>query len=345
MTKSIAPKLSVVITCYNYGAFVADAINSILQQNATVDIVVVDDCSKDNSRDIIASFGDQITAVFQDVNQGHGGGFNKGFSVTNPDTDLIMFLDADDFLLPGAVDTIVGNYQADIVMYHYRMRYADEGGALAGFHPAMRIALGQGDISKQLRETGRYNGQITSGLVFSRQTLEKVMPMDPESYRQGGDGYLSAVVPLYGACQSFDAAISGYRLHGMQHSKFQAAYAKRARWRIGHDEERYHSIRHHSEKLGLSVSDDLSDRDPSHLEERLVSVLFDPENHPIAGDTVTSLSAKIANVQVSQKAFWKAFSIAPSSFKRIMMQWRIDPLTRPHVLVKVGRFARTMLSR
>lgn len=345
MTKSIAPRLSVVITCYNYGTFVADAINSILQQEPSVDIVVVDDCSKDNSRDVIASFGDQITAVFQDVNQGHGGGFNKGFSVTNPDTDLVMFLDADDFLLPGAVDAIVGNYQADTVMYHYRMRYADEAGALGGVHPAMRIALGQGDISKQLRETGRYNAQITSGIVFSRQALENVMPMDSESYRQGGDGYLSAVVPLYGVCQSFDTAISGYRLHGMQHSKFQAAYAKRARWRISHDEERYQSIRQHSEKLGLSVSDDLPNRDPAHLEERLVSVLFDPENHPIAGDTVTSLSAKIADVQVTEKAFWNGFSIAPSGLKRIIMQWRIDPQTRPRVLVKVWRFGRNMLSR
>ena len=101
MTQTARPRLSVVITCYNYAAFVADAIHSVLDQNQNVEIVVVDDCSTDTSREVISSFGDRITAVFQEVNQGHGAGFNKGFESTASDSELIMFLDADDFLLPG----------------------------------------------------------------------------------------------------------------------------------------------------------------------------------------------------------------------------------------------------
>ena len=340
MKHTDTPRLSVVITCYNYESFVADAIESILQQEANVNIVVVDDCSTDGSRDVISRFGDQITAVFQETNQGHGGGFNTGFSMTDPETDLIMFLDADDFLLPGAVATILGNYQPETVMYHYRMRYADPSGKLSGIHPSMRIALADGDISKKLREDGRYNGQITSGLVFSRGVLEKVLPMDSECYRQGGDGYLAAVVPLYGECQSSDETISGYRLHDMQHSKFQAAYAKRARWAIGHDLERYRSILHHAQKLGLNVSDDLPERDPLHLEQRLISIMFDPAQHPVAGDTLAALSRKMVNLEGNQRAFWKLVAIAPPELKRLFMRWKIDPRTRPALLVKIGRMVR-----
>ena len=82
MTTSASPKLSVVITNYNYAAFVATAIDSVLSQDVEIELVVVDDCSKDNSRDIIRSYGDRIIPVLQDVNQGHGGGFNAGYALS-----------------------------------------------------------------------------------------------------------------------------------------------------------------------------------------------------------------------------------------------------------------------
>jgi glycosyltransferase involved in cell wall biosynthesis len=53
MTTSAAPKFSVVITNYNYANFIARAIDSVLSQDVEIELVVVDDCSTDNSRDII----------------------------------------------------------------------------------------------------------------------------------------------------------------------------------------------------------------------------------------------------------------------------------------------------
>lgn len=340
MTQAKMPRLSVVITCYNYEAFVADAINSIRAQDTSVDIVVVDDCSSDNSRQVITGFEGQVTPVLQDKNLGHGGGFNAGFAATDPNTELVMFLDADDFLLPGAVATILDNFDQDTVIYHYRMRYADECGNLAGVHPSLRNALAAGDLSKKLREVGRYYGQITSGLVFSRSVLEKVLPMNSENYRQGGDGYLSAVVPLYGKSKSFDEAISGYRLHGMQHSKFQAAYAKRARWRISHDYERYRSIREHSKKLGLTVAEDLAARDSLHLEERIVSLLFDPAKHPISEDAIATLVRRVSELPDPGRTFWKILRISPTWLKQMLLRWKIDPQTRPKALATIGRMVR-----
>lgn len=333
---SHVPSLSVVITNFNYGKFVAIAIESLLSQEPRPQIIVVDDCSTDNSRDIISAFKDQVTVVFQAVNQGHGGGFNAGFERATG--DLVMFLDADDFMLPGSTETITANFQPAIVMYHYRMRYADEQGKLGGVYPRLSQSLAQGDISTKLRTRGEYDGTITSGLVFARSALLKVLPMDPERYRQGGDGYLSATVPLYGPSASFDHPISGYRLHSEQHSKFANAYAKRARWGLQHKQQRHTSIAHHAAKLGLTVVPDLASADSGMVQDRLVSILLEPDKHPVAADTLdeairqaklVSLQSKTGARRLLDLTWWTIFSWGPQSTKQKLLTWRIDANSRP----------------
>ena len=341
------PRLSIIITNYNYAKFVASAIDSVLSQDDGVELIVVDDCSTDNSRDVIGQYAGRLIEVFQEVNRGHGAGFNAGFSRAT--SDLVMFLDADDCLLPGAISTILSNYEPDVAIYHYRMRYMDEAGALSGIHPSPAMPLAEGDISAQLRSAGRYPGTITSGLVFSRQHLAHVMPMDPEAFRQGGDGYLSAVVPLYGPSRSFETPISGYRLHGSQHSRFSSAYAKRSRWCIAHDAERYRAIREHSNRLGLPFAADLGTGDPDNIHERLVSILFAPEEHPVQGDSIGDLARRSARYEKAHASgvrrlfasvFWRLFGILPQGGKRRLMSWKIDAKSRPAWMRRLAKFLR-----
>ena len=343
----VSPRLSIVITNYNYAKFVASAIDSVLSQDDGVELIVVDDCSTDNSRDVIGQYAGRLIEVFQEVNRGHGAGFNAGFSRAT--SDLVMFLDADDCLLPGAISTILSNYEPDVAIYHYRMRYMDEAGALSGIHPSPAMPLAEGDISAQLRSAGRYPGTITSGLVFSRQHLAHVMPMDPEAFRQGGDGYLSAVVPLYGPSRSFETPISGYRLHGSQHSRFSSAYAKRSRWCIAHDAERYRAIREHSNRLGLSFAADLGADDPDNIHERLVSTLFAPEEHLVQGDSIGDLARRSARYgkahasgvrRLFASVFWRLFGILPQGGKRRLMSWKIDAKSRPAWMRRLAKFLR-----
>ncbi|MEZ6012813.1 MAG: glycosyltransferase family A protein [Hyphomonas sp.] len=349
MNTSKTPKLSVVITNYNYAAFVGTAIDSVLSQDAGIELVVVDDCSKDNSREVIRSYGDRVIPVLQDVNQGHGGGFNAGYARTTG--DLVMFLDADDFLLPGAAATILSNYDPAIGMYLYRMNYADEHGTLGGLFPPPQVPLADGDVSAQLREQGHYSSTITSGLVYTRAVLEKVMPMDSETFRQGGDGYLSATVPLHTQVKGFDTPISAYRLHGSQHSQFAKAYAKRARWRIGHQQACFACIREQSARLGLPVAADLGERDPGHLQERLVSFLFEPELHPVPADTRRGLLAKLRNANrerfgakaLPRNIWWILIGVLPGPAAQTLLSWKIDVAARPVWLNTLGRTLRKRL--
>ena len=79
--------LSVIINNYNYEEFVSKAIESLLEQEpGGLEIIVVDDCSTDCSRDVILDYQrrnpGRITTVFQVSNSGQGAAFNAGFAAS-----------------------------------------------------------------------------------------------------------------------------------------------------------------------------------------------------------------------------------------------------------------------
>jgi glycosyltransferase involved in cell wall biosynthesis len=94
--------VTVVITCYNHGIFLPDAIDSVLRQDYPfIEIVVVDDGSIDNTKDVTARY-QSVKYVYQ-TNQGLSAARNTG--VDSSSGEFILFLDADDWLLPGAIST------------------------------------------------------------------------------------------------------------------------------------------------------------------------------------------------------------------------------------------------
>lgn len=94
----IEARVSAVITAYNSAAFIADAIQSVLNQSRAVDeIVVVDDGSTDATRRVVAEFADQGLKFIQQQNMGASAARNKGIRETSG--EFIAFLDADDLWL------------------------------------------------------------------------------------------------------------------------------------------------------------------------------------------------------------------------------------------------------
>jgi len=340
--------LSVVINNYNYEQFLPVTIESVLGQSVPVQLIVVDDCSTDGSRDVIRRYQDRLQPVFLPVNSGQGAGFNAGFAAAAG--DLVMFLDADDFMLPGAVEAILGNYHPSTALYLYRMRYADEQGVLGGFFPPLGLRFADGDVSAELRQTGRYAGTITSGMVFSRTALAKVMPIDPEAFRYGGDGHVAVAVPLHGPVKASDTAICGYRLHGRQHTNASPdALTKRARWRMSHDEERYKVLRAQSALLGLPVAGDLGVKDPLNTKERIISLMFEPHLHPDKSDRLAGLIKRARQLTLSQGSgagrylralWWTLLLWAPGPVQRRLFLFEIAPATRPRWFTALVRTVR-----
>ena len=101
MTRSLA--VDIVVDNYNYGRFLEAAIDSALaQRHPRTRVIVVDDGSTDHSPAVVARYGDRITAVLKQ-NGGQASAFNEGWARCRG--DAVIFLDADDLLLPDAAGT------------------------------------------------------------------------------------------------------------------------------------------------------------------------------------------------------------------------------------------------
>jgi glycosyltransferase involved in cell wall biosynthesis len=97
-------KFSIVTISYNQGKYLRECIESVLnqQEDADIEYIVVDPGSIDESKEIINSYK-QIIKVFE-LDKGPADGLNKGFQLATG--DYFGFINADDYLLPGAINKI-----------------------------------------------------------------------------------------------------------------------------------------------------------------------------------------------------------------------------------------------
>ncbi|MFN7517618.1 MAG: glycosyltransferase [Dolichospermum sp.] len=114
---SLAPHLiSVIIPCYNCERFLQETLESVFQQTFTnYEIILVDDGSTDKTADIIKSYDSKVRAEFT-PNRGASAARNLGTSLATG--EFIQYLDADDLLLPDALEKRITSLKvsgADVV--------------------------------------------------------------------------------------------------------------------------------------------------------------------------------------------------------------------------------------
>jgi len=92
------PLVSVVIPSFNHAKYVVEAVDSVLAQtNCRVEVIVVDDGSSDNTREVLASYGDRIRYIYQE-NKGLPGARNTGIKAATG--EWVAVLDSDDYWHP-----------------------------------------------------------------------------------------------------------------------------------------------------------------------------------------------------------------------------------------------------
>ena len=96
------PLISIIIPTYNHARFVVFAVESALAQTyADREVIVVDDGSTDNTREVLSSYTDRIRYIHQE-NRGLSAARNAGIRAAQG--AFIAILDADDVWLPGKLD-------------------------------------------------------------------------------------------------------------------------------------------------------------------------------------------------------------------------------------------------
>ncbi|MGU3541638.1 glycosyltransferase family 2 protein [Methylobacterium sp. A52T] len=206
------PKLAVIITCYNYENFVGRAIQSVVGQgNDSCEIVVIDDGSTDDSWSIIQRSG---VAAFRIPNGGQRAACLYGLSKTR--APFLLFLDADDELLPGAVDRILAELAPTVAKLQFCLRCVDSTGAiLVDPYPALDAFRGQDGTVNDILRSGVYQTPPTSGNVFRRDVCDLLHQCE---YDQAVDGVILLAAPFMGEIVSLSESLGLYRVHGRNDS-------------------------------------------------------------------------------------------------------------------------------
>jgi glycosyltransferase involved in cell wall biosynthesis len=105
-----APGVSVVIPAHNYGRYVGAAVESALSQaGRPVEVIVVDDGSTDDTPQVLQEYGKRIRVRRLD---GRGVAAARNAGLAAAQGEYILFLDADDLLLPGSLHALAGSLDA-----------------------------------------------------------------------------------------------------------------------------------------------------------------------------------------------------------------------------------------
>jgi glycosyltransferase involved in cell wall biosynthesis len=278
------PLVSIIIDNFNYARFLRAAIDSAIAQTyAPVEVIVVDDGSTDNSRDVISSYGDRLSAILK-TNGGHASAFNAGFRASRG--SVVMFLDADDLLLPNAVEEVVRAWHPGTAKAQFVLAHVDaDGRALGGVVPYSPAQMPDGDIRASILDAGGYVGVPTSGNAFARSLLDRLLPLPEPIWRQAADTSLEIIAPFLGDVVSIRKTLGCYRIHESNHGMLTGDLdARKLRVKIIIDLQREWALREFARESGLTVQRNWAARDPAHLKYRLASLRVDPTRHPLLDD-------------------------------------------------------------
>jgi hypothetical protein len=281
--------VSIVVISHNYEQFLGQAIDSALaQSHSPIQVLVVDDGSTDSSPEIIRAYGDRVEALFK-PNDGNSSAINAIFPLCSG--EIVMFLDADDFLYPNAVSRVLSAWDDSCAKVQFRLSLVDRDGSRQGVEPPASAMMPNGDVVSEILAWGHYVTPVLSGNAFGRATLEQLLPIPAEPlFRNHNDGYLNPLCAFCGPIVSIDEELGAYRLHGGNQWAYTGkVHIDNVRMRTQHELMRERYIQDVAQRQRRALPTSLMLRNSSHVIYRIASLKLDPARHPEPGDSLWRL--------------------------------------------------------
>ena len=125
----------------NQGAFLQEAINSVIKQDCLNEYFIYDVGSTDGSRDIIESYSENINLILVDKDEGPSDGLNTSFDLVT--SSILYYLNSDDRVMDGAFKYASRYFQENpsCDVLHGSIRIIDRQGEVVGIKPSMKFSL------------------------------------------------------------------------------------------------------------------------------------------------------------------------------------------------------------
>jgi glycosyltransferase involved in cell wall biosynthesis len=229
------PLVSVLMSNYNYGKYIGEAIESVIaQEYRHFELIVCDDGSTDNSCAIVSRYRDMDARItlLRKANGGQASGYNAGFAMSKG--AILCFLDADDVYLPGKLARVVAAFRVDSQagFVGHRLLRVDERRKPIGISPLLakmpsgwqgEYMLGNAGFLEYLAPGG--------GLCLRREIAEHIFPLPEKGLlSRYGDAPLMRLAPLMTRLAVVDDALAEWRCHGSNFShkrRITADYLRR----------------------------------------------------------------------------------------------------------------------
>ncbi len=209
-----------IVNNYNYCRYLAEAVDSALAQTRPFDqIIVVDDCSTDGSRELLRKrYGDndRVRLLFKNENGGQLSTFNEAVAVAT--ADLLFFLDADDRYLPAYLAEAAGYYESNPTcdfLFCGITFFGNRAGEERRYRGTTDLGCSR-LVTLYGKKGETYIGAATSTLSMKREVARRILPIPfTEDWRGRADDCLVWGASIVGARKHYlDSCLIEFRIHG-----------------------------------------------------------------------------------------------------------------------------------
>jgi glycosyltransferase involved in cell wall biosynthesis len=346
--------VDVVITNHNYARFLPEAIESACAQtHPELHVVVVDDGSTDESRQVLEGYGDRVEVVLKEQG-GQASALNAGLEHCRG--EVLLVLDADDRLRPQAAGRVAAAFAAgpQLSKVQFPIAIVDADGRPTGeVKPGGHLRAPTGDQRQaELLFPFDLPWLPGGGTGFRTEAVRRILPIPAADYpRSGADWYLVHLTALLGEAALLDDVCAEYRVHGGN-----AYQQDRDEIDLGRLRESIVFAGATTRSLD-ALADELRLEHPrpilscADLANRLVSLKLEPRRHPVAEDRPLGLLAQAvrasrrrSDVSWPMKALlvaWFALeAVAPRQLARPLAELFLFPGRRARANSLLGRLQR-----
>lgn len=233
------PKISVIVTCYNLGQYVIECVDSINNQTyKNFEIIVVNDCSIDNTEQILSNAPANVKVINLKENSGQFGAFLEGLKVATG--EFVCMIDADDVLLPDFLMTHLNVHMQTPVAFTSCAQFEiDDNSTIMGLCSLASPEFKTGEFKDKIKHLdeiynlsrlgenytvktmdikkypfGSWNWNPTSSAMMRKAPLDYLLRYkNPKDWKKGADKIVFSFLHLIGGSATISAPLMAYRRH------------------------------------------------------------------------------------------------------------------------------------